>query len=137
MDQSARIIQDRYSDRYNITMQRPHRPCLRPGCGKLILGGIRGPGGGYCEQHKPPDLSDQWRGSARERGYDTAWGKFREQYLRRHPFCQVCQAAGYNQPAVIPHHIRPLPDGNKYDEGNLMAVCHACHNRIHFGSAGK
>ena len=102
-------------------MRRPQRACLFPGCGRLV-------DSGYCEAHKRKDMSDQWRGSARERGYDTIWGKFRMQYLRRFPLCDCGKLA------VIVHHKQLLAEGGeKYEEKNLQSVCQACHNKIHFG----
>ena len=100
-------------------MIRSKRECLYPHCGKLV-------DKGYCEQHKPK-TDDSYRASARQRGYDTNWEKFREQYLRKNPICTQCGAL-----ATIVHHVKPLSSGgDKYRSVNLQAVCVACHNRIH------
>lgn len=33
--------------------------------------------------------------------------------------------------ATMVHHIRPLREGGTNDEENLMALCNACHSRLH------
>lgn len=115
-------------------MLRPLRPCKEHGCSKLVKRG-------YCELHsKKHNINPHHHGSieakrdyertrltSRQRGYDSKWDKFRRYYLRRHPLCLHCHTA----PAVIPHHIKPLPTGAKYDEKNLEPVCIQCHNKIH------
>ena len=49
--------------------------------------------------------------------------------------CQVCKSEGkVTLKELIVHHIKPLefyPD-SKLDDDNLITVCQACHNRIHF-----
>ena len=49
--------------------------------------------------------------------------------------CQVCKSEGrVTLTDLIVHHIKPLefyPDV-KLDDDNLITVCQACHNRIHF-----
>jgi 5-methylcytosine-specific restriction protein A len=115
-------------------MKRPPHPCRVFGCKQLITAGL------YCEIHKKEKYKkqstvtslevkrryDKTRPTARERGYDTRWDKFRAYYLRRHPICIKCGAQ-----ATLIHHIEPLPDGDKYDDCNLQSLCAACHNRIH------
>lgn len=85
---------------------------------------------GYCDEHQ--SLVKDRRGSARTRGYDTRWERFRLLYLHQHPLCVDCQQAGRPPtPATEVHHIHRLRDypGMKYDEDNLMALCHKCHSR--------
>jgi len=113
-------------------MKRPLRPCKSPGCNSLVKKG-------YCKKHeiarqkkfrnmslKEKNLFSNNRLSARQRGYDTSWDKFRRYYLRKYPVCAICKSL-----SSIPHHITPLPEGSKYDEMNLLPVCLTCHNKIH------
>lgn len=70
------------------------------------------------------------------------WRKLSEDILREQKECQVCKAAKRYGPAEIAHHIntvrqhpelalsRYAPDGTR----NIIAVCQACHNVIHFGA---
>ena len=89
---------------------------------------------GYCDEHKKQKeerLYDKRRGSPSKRGYDYRWTQFSKAYLRKHPLCVQCEKDGYITPATEIHHIKMLRDGgSKYDESNLMALCHSCHSRI-------
>jgi len=51
----------------------------------------------------------------------------RAKFLRDHPLCCVCDAAGRTRAAVVPDHIIPLWAGGPDDEGNLQALCNLCH----------
>lgn len=84
---------------------------------------------GYCDEHQ--SLARERRGSARKRGYDWQWEKFRERYLREHPLCIDCLAEHRMTPATEVHHIHKLRDNPKlkYVESNLMALCHQCHSK--------
>ena len=71
--------------------------------------------------------------------HTTRWLKLRRDVLTAHPCCQRCEAEGRIAPAVEVHHIRPVEEAfssaerqqRMYDPHNLMALCHACHVRIH------
>ncbi len=50
---------------------------------------------------------EQQRGSARDRGYTTAWDKYSKQRLREHPLCVHCKARGKIIKADVTDHIKP------------------------------
>lgn len=52
----------------------------------------------------------------------------RDNYL-----CQICLEKNRIKRADVVHHIKELRDSPSlaYDEENLIAICHACHNKIH------
>jgi 5-methylcytosine-specific restriction endonuclease McrA len=58
--------------------------------------------------------------------YRTApWRRFRERFLRLHPWCAMC-----GQPAdVVDHIIRREAGGADLDPLNCQAACYSCHNR--------
>ena len=86
----------------------PPRPCLRPGCGKLVPKG-------YCETHEPQDV----RPSYARRTYHTAtgdvtggfdrtkWDRARRDFLRRNPCCAEHLKTGKNERATVVDHITP------------------------------
>lgn len=68
------------------------------------------------------------------------WERCRELYLNKaNHLCEVCLAKGIYEPAKIVHHKIFLSEENYGDPelmfgfDNLLAVCQACHNNIHFG----
>ena len=105
-----------------------------------VCGAITENRNGLCDEHQKKDederreysrLYDRRRGSPSSRGYNSAWIKFRKQFLREHPLCVQCESEGRIIPATEIHHIKTLRDGgSKYDENNLMPLCHICHSRI-------
>lgn len=102
--------------------KRPPRMCAKQWCSKHAEQGY------YCLDHQPVRTDE--RLSAHKRGYDSSWTNFRAVYLRQHPVCARCGRA-----ANVVHHIIPLEDGgDKYDDGNLEALCRICHE-IHHGRA--
>jgi 5-methylcytosine-specific restriction protein A len=114
---------------------RAKRPCRR--CGVLV-----GSKSGLCPAHSVDiqtqrKQADKQRGSAYSRGYNSAWQKFRVLYLRDHPLCRECYKANRLTPATEIHHIVELVNGgSKYDESNLMELCHSCHARITAAESG-
>ena len=78
--------------------------------------------------------ADLRRGSARDRGYSTAWDKFARAYLRWHPLCLYCQNRGRVTAAVLVDHIEPhggdpdlfMPPGDPDD--HFASCCATCHN---------
>lgn len=95
---------------------------------------------GFCDEHKSvgEEQVKRWqaqydlrRGSPSRRGYDATWVKVRKTYLMQHPLCEQCEKEGRITPAREVHHIIALQDGgNRLDESNFMAVCHACHQKF-------
>lgn len=109
---------------------RPQRPCATFGCRGLVAGQER-----YCQacQAKPRRRSyDDQRPSAAARGYGRPWQVYRRWYLREHPLCLQCQAAGRLAPATDVDHIVAIdgPDDPRFWEPtNHQALCHECHSR--------
>lgn len=72
--------------------------------------------------------------------YKTAeWKTCRKQYLDRvDHLCERCREKGLYVPARFVHHKIHLNSKNVHDPNislsfnNLLAVCHECHNEIHF-----
>lgn len=70
------------------------------------------------------------RTSSAARGYGNRWRTYRLNYLRRHPLCVKCKAAGLTVPSTVVDHIQP----HKGDEflfwswENHQALCATCHN---------
>jgi 5-methylcytosine-specific restriction protein A len=72
---------------------------------------------------------DERRGSFRERGYTTAWDKFRKLVLQREPFCRSCMTTNRLKPAYLVDHIIPLRAGGallSFD--NTQPLCSQCHS---------
>lgn len=102
---------------------RPLRPCSYPGCNQLVTSG-------RCEKHMRQDRQriDKQRGTAAQRGYNSRWRRYREQYLREYPLCAECEKP---TPATVVDHIIPHK-GNKqlfWDPDNHQPLCKSCHDR--------
>ena len=105
------------------------RPCTYPGCHTLCASG-------RCEKHRVQVRQevDARRGSARARGYTTAWQKAREAYLRAHPLCQ-CEDCDEGRkrltPATVVDHKIPHKGDRKlfWDSSNWQAMAKPCHDR--------
>ena len=103
------------------------KPCSHMGCRALVSSG-------KCDVHRRQvrQESDQQRGTRTERGYDNRWLKARATYLRSHPLCVVCKAAGRLTPAVIVDHIVPHRGDQQLfwdTENNWQSLCRPCHSR--------
>jgi len=122
--------------------QRPLRPCARPGCPNLTTGY-------YCPIHQQQaEQRRQQQRAESQRRYDEskrdrrarefyvspAWLAMRERILvRDHGLCQLCLREGRITPADTVHHIVELREdwSRRLDPDNLVAICAACHNRVH------
>lgn len=115
----------------------PGTACRWPGCPEIV----KDPSG-YCEEHRRParrqydKQTDARRGSARQRGYDSKWEKFRNWFLSQ-PGNQIChrclELRGEIVKAKVVHHIELVherPDLRLHPE-NCMPVCFQCHEEIH------
>lgn len=105
------------------------KPCTYPGCPELIPRGTQ-----YCEKHQAKAYSDYdkfERTSEEKARYQGKWERIRKAYLAKHPYCEVCFAAGVMKSADMVHHRRPLADGGDNSEGNLQAICYRCHAKAH------
>jgi len=118
---------------------RPSKPCAWAGC-RVLVSGVS-----HCQLHAP--MAAERRAKQLKRAhkqYNTRrddsdgfykterWRKFRAVYIKRHPLCCECEAAGRVTAAVIVDHIKPFkthPElGLAWD--NVRALCRPCHNRI-------
>jgi 5-methylcytosine-specific restriction enzyme A len=71
------------------------------------------------------------RGGATARGYGSRWQRVRRRYLREHPLCVDCMAAGFYVPATEVHHTvkaQNRPD-LFWDESLWRALCEPCHSK--------
>lgn len=74
--------------------------------------------------------ADQRRGSARERGYTTAWDKVSAGHLRNDPLCRYCQLVDQVRPADLTDHLYP----HKRDQALFwnrtywISCCTECHS---------
>lgn len=67
------------------------------------------------------------------------WRRCREEQLRRHPLCQMCEEQGRLRLAEEVHHVKPVEsvagyqdmEALAYDPYNLMSLCSECHHKIH------
>jgi 5-methylcytosine-specific restriction protein A len=111
-----------------LDMRAAPKPCTWIGCGQLVHDG-----GGRCARHRQQAQRDQdaRRGSARKRGYTSAWDKAREAYLRKHPMCRRHQELGVYVAATVVDHIVPHKgDMAKFwDTTNWQPLCKTCHDR--------
>ncbi len=106
--------------------QRPGSACRRPGCAGVVRDGV-------CSSCGPlrragQQQLDERRGTAASRGYGGRWQRLRAMYLRAHPLCVACEAAGRATPATDVDHIVARRAGGSDEESNLQALCHACHS---------
>jgi hypothetical protein len=88
-------------------------------CGAIV------PAGKRCT--KCTKAFDQRRGSARSRGYDAEWKRFRADFLKLNPRCSRpgCQAL-----ATDVDHIKALRDGGRrLDPNNCRSMCHRHHSQ--------
>ena len=73
--------------------------------------------------------------SAAARGYGHKWRAAREGFLRKHPFCAACLAAGREVRASELDHIRPHGGDRAafWDRANWQPLCKRCHARKTLG----
>ena len=56
--------------------------------------------------------------------------KFRKEYLRNHPLCEICQEQGIVRPATeLDHRIPIARGGAHFDVDNVQALCSSCHRK--------
>lgn len=73
---------------------------------------------------------DANRPSSTERGYDQRWRRCREAFLRAHPLCSDCCAAGLYRAAEEVHHTVKVRDdpSRRLDWTVLVSLCKSCHS---------
>ncbi|MEN1680329.1 MAG: HNH endonuclease signature motif containing protein [Planctomycetota bacterium] len=71
------------------------------------------------------------RPSFRQRGYGTRWDKLSRRFRQENPLCVECLSHGVTTPSQVTDHIVPHrgDEALLWDESNLQALCHTCHNR--------
>jgi hypothetical protein len=80
--------------------------------------------------------ADKERGTARERGYTTAWDRFSKSHLANNPLCVYCLAQDRVEPASLVDHIEPhrgdpakfWPDSPNDHDTFFASCCAPCHN---------
>jgi 5-methylcytosine-specific restriction protein A len=87
-----------------------------------------------------------WRGVSAKVAKDKAiiynskeWQELRIEKLRANPLCEECMKEGIVTSARCVHHVVPIETARTKDEmkrlafdvNNLLALCFACHARIH------
>jgi 5-methylcytosine-specific restriction endonuclease McrA len=67
------------------------------------------------------------RGSAREKGYDSKWDKFRRRFLFHNPDCYACP-----NKALHVDHLYRLRDNPELAQtsDNFIPLCHSCHSTV-------
>lgn len=70
------------------------------------------------------------RPSARKRGYSPRWEAARASYLRKHPWCVMCEQRGEKVKATVVDHIRPHRGDMRlfWDSSNWQGLCATHHN---------
>lgn len=98
---------------------RNPRPCRHYPCNHLVPP--------PCPVHSPQaEKARNERRSDLKAIYDSRqWKTFRRRVLLQRPWCQWPRCT---LPATDVDHVRPLPQPDPYDEGNVQALCHAHHS---------
>lgn len=106
------------------------RPCTYPGCGRLVRGASR------CDKHAYAQQRDHKQENARrdhshKHLYNWQWRMAAKQFLREHPLCCVCEAAGRVTAASEVDHRRPHHGARDlfWDGTNWQPLCKPCHSR--------
>lgn len=77
-------------------------------------------------------VSDQRRGSSRDRGYTTQWDAAAKAWLREHPLCQFCATSREARitPATLVDHYWPHKGDQElfWDQRWWVSSCTPCHN---------
>jgi 5-methylcytosine-specific restriction protein A len=108
-----------------VSPSRALRPCAVPGCPELVRAG-------RCEQHQREEQKrrDTKTDEARAFYNSRRWRNYRAAYLRKHPLCATCEAAGQVTPARIVDHVTPMSEGGApWDPANHQGQCGPCHQR--------
>jgi 5-methylcytosine-specific restriction protein A len=72
---------------------------------------------------------DQFRGSSHARGYDRGWARVRNQHIKAHPLCCMCEREGRIVEATVVDHIVPIAvdPSRRLDPTNLQSLDDQCH----------
>ena len=88
-------------------------------------------GGDRVAQETQKTLFLPWRSPVSKKRYGRTWKKIRDAYVASHPLCELCLKHGRYVVAEEVHHKKPLAEGGTHAWNNLIALCKACHARIH------
>jgi len=72
----------------------------------------------------------RWRGSPRDRGYDSKWDRLSLRFRKQKPFCKFCEMLGRDELTAVADHIKPaafFPE-LKYEWKNLVPLCAHHHD---------
>lgn len=105
----------------------PYKP--RPGCKYPLYPNKAIKGSSYCRDHKK--IMTKQIATPSDRGYSYKWKKFREEYLKKNPFCVICPSKGKSTQAKVIDLIIPHKGDKRsfWDESNMQSLCIRCHNK--------
>ena len=59
------------------------------------------------------------------------WRRLRALHLAKHPLCAYCLKRGELKPADVVDHVEPhRGDMDKFWNGLVQSLCHACHSSV-------
>lgn len=106
-------------------MQKPFKPCSKPGCGTLTHGR-------YCDKHEHTERqrAEQARGTSAQRLYGYRWQQARAAYIAAHSLCVMCLSEGRTTATTVVDHIVPHRGDPIlfWDQDNWQSLCTTCHN---------
>lgn len=75
-------------------------------------------------------VNDERRGSARQRGYDSRWERYRRIFLQAHPLCARCETQGKITQATVVDHDKPARERPDlfWEPTNHVPLCASCHS---------
>lgn len=108
------------------------RYCAQPLCPNRVVNG-------RCPVHATQ--KDLTRGTAQQRGYDSAWAAYSKTFRQQHPICgeradgsldaihSRCVQQHRTTPAQCVDHTIPMSQGgSKWDSSNHMSACRDCNS---------
>jgi 5-methylcytosine-specific restriction enzyme A len=93
------------------------KPCLT--CGEPSAAS-------HCEEHAPKPWQHR-EGSARARGYDTAWDKLSKRARARQPFCSLCFSTENLTTDHLPRAWRRKAEGKAIRLKDVRVLCNDCN----------
>ena len=102
-------------------------PCAKVGCPNLVERPVR-----FCPDHlREAAAADRERRADSLALYDRRWAAYSKAFLRAHPLCVTCAAAGLVVAAEVTDHVVPHQGSRRlfWDRGNHQALCKRCHDR--------
>lgn len=87
---------------------------------------------GLAAPPRPSAVEPPPRTSARARGYNAQWDRASRLFLRAHPLCRGCEAAGRVEPSTLTDHVIPHRGDmvRFWDRAWWQASCTWCHNVV-------